>query len=159
MKKWIDSKACKNHVHCVACRTDNNWRISLGLIGFTDGPYFECPYGITVETAPAIQASSIAKLSPNTIIRLTNEEFESRKIKKGRAAWEWLHSESRVGRLTIGRIATEFRAMIPRTGCGCLKDWDAILDSIPFNSDDQWLWSIEIHNAVNKKLGKPIWRP
>ena len=76
---------------------------------------------------------------------------------QGRAAWAWLHAEAAAGTLTERRLALEFEPQIPRYGCGCLKEWQSLMTSIEFRPDDQERWAIEIHNAVNQKLGKPLW--
>jgi hypothetical protein len=75
---------------------------------------------------------------------------------KGRAAWLWLHSEAIANRLTPLRLKSEFEPMIPGFGCSCLGDWRAILVKIPFCQDDQFAWTVDVHNAVNAKLEKPI---
>jgi hypothetical protein len=31
-----------------------------------------------------------------------------------------------------------------------------ILTEIPLRPDDQFAWSVDVHNAVNVKLGKPV---
>lgn len=46
---------------------------------------------------------------------------------------------------------------VPNSGCGCLP-W--LADYLTTNSprfDDFFEWSIELHDAVNVKLSKPIW--
>jgi hypothetical protein len=75
---------------------------------------------------------------------------------QGRAAWRALHLEALQGSITPAWLAEEFFPMIPRYGCTCAKDWPALLEQIPFRASDQFAWSVEIHNAVNQKLGKPL---
>jgi hypothetical protein len=78
------------------------------------------------------------------------------KDEQGRAAWAWLHAEAAKGHLTAARLQTEFRPMIPAYGCACLREWDAVLASIPFRAADQFAWSVEVHNAVSARIpGKP----
>ena len=72
-----------------------------------------------------------------------------------RAAWAWLHLEALAGRLTPERLTKEFRPMIRRFGCACLKGWDAIIDRIRFRPGDQFSWSVEVHNAVSAELPAP----
>jgi hypothetical protein len=109
--------------------------------GWVAAPEFDCPFGFTLENLP------------KPLTREDKAEMEA----QGRAAWEWLDTEAGKGALTMERLAGEFRAMIPRYGCRCLREWDGILESIPFRPADQVQWAIDVHNAVNAKLGKPVW--
>lgn len=43
--------------------------------------------------------------------------------------------------------------------CSCSADWAAILKSMPPNLHAYFEWSVEAHNAVNAKLGKPLLTP
>jgi hypothetical protein len=74
---------------------------------------------------------------------------------KGREAWAWLHEQAVVGNLTSDRLQSEFKPMIPSYGCACVVKWDVILTKNPFRRDDQFAWSVEVHNAVNAILNKP----
>ena len=47
---------------------------------------------------------------------------------------------------------------IPAYGCACRKDYMLYKTSSPpdFTSPESlWLWGVELHNHVNRKLGKP----
>jgi hypothetical protein len=46
-------------------------------------------------------------------------------------------------------------ARIP-SGCGCGESFDSILLRVPPRFGEDWFeWTVQIHNAVNQKLGKP----
>lgn len=143
---------CLTRLHCVACRTQPRFRASVLRLGLVRVPDFDCPYGITAETAKAIQAEALKKLSGND-----PEAAEKRKAElevQGRAAWAWLHAEAQAGRLTEERITRDFEAMIPNYGCGCMAKWKMIRTPL---TSDQRLWAWERHNDVNRELGKPLW--
>jgi hypothetical protein len=48
----------------VDCRSKREWRHSLFQTGLAEEKDFECPYGITPETAFATQAEALAMSSP-----------------------------------------------------------------------------------------------
>jgi hypothetical protein len=73
----------------------------------------------------------------------------------GRAAWTALHSAAKRKAITPFWLDHIFLGMIPRR-CDCLPDWHQVLLLIPFRATDQFAWSVEVHNAVNVKLGKPV---
>lgn len=155
MKKWIETTGCKNHTHCVACRTDVNWRASLLHAGLVKERDFDCPHGITEESAAAIQDAAMSKLSENKSNTARKNKHDNEE--SGREAWRWLHEESKKGTLTVDSLEKEFEPRIPAYGCACRKEWKNILLTIPFRLNDQRQWAVDVHNAVNIKLGKPTW--
>lgn len=40
---------CATRLHCVACRTEPAWRLSLFKLGWVKEPNFACPFGFTAE--------------------------------------------------------------------------------------------------------------
>lgn len=80
--------------------------------------------------------------------------FKKAKEEIGREAWKELHLRALKSN---GQDDTEwlmgyFSSRIPRSGCGCLRDW---IDLLKINSprwDDYFAWSVEVHNAINSKL-------
>lgn len=154
MKKWTDSNACYGRTHCVACRVDITWRESVRRNGLVESANFDCPHGITTETAPAVQAEAMAKLpgyDPEAAAKAKAQLEE-----KGRAAWLWLHEESRKDALTKERLKKEFEPMIPAYSCGCRREWLEILQRNPLPVSGQAEWAVRCHDAVNAKLGKPL---
>jgi hypothetical protein len=139
---------CRHRNHCVDCRTNAKFRASLFQLKRVPSANFTCPYGITVETAPAIQAEALAKIPAYA-------EMIERRNEGGRKAWRWLHEESRAGRLTWDRIKKEFWPMIPNYGCSCSARFKKIVEENPFREADQFTWTWEVHNAVNRELAPP----
>lgn len=76
-------------------------------------------------------------------------------IEKGRTAWLVLHQAAVQGIITPAWLAATFTPLIPIFGCSCLSEWEKILAAIHFRPDDQFAWSVEVHNAISRKLGKP----
>lgn len=53
-----------------------------------------------------------------------------------------------------------WRKRIPSFGCKCKEHWGNIENKLPpdYSSEEAFFtWSVEAHNAVNKKLNKPIY--
>ncbi len=74
---------------------------------------------------------------------------------QGVKAWTALHTAAVAGTLTLAWLQGAWRQMVPAYGCACLRAWDDLLAVHPFRPADLFVWSVEIHNAVNLKLGKP----
>jgi hypothetical protein len=74
---------------------------------------------------------------------------------QGRHAWETLHRHALADRVSLAWISAAFEPLIPRYGCTCLSDWRTLLAAHPFRGEDPFAWSVDVHNAVNAKLGKP----
>jgi hypothetical protein len=62
---------------------------------------------------------------------------------------------STADRVSLAWISAAFEPLIPRYGCTCLSDWRTLLAAHPFRGEDPFAWSVDVHNAVNAKLGKP----
>jgi hypothetical protein len=134
---------CALRTHCVACRTNSGFREQLVKGGLAKEVEFACPYGVTAEAA--LKASDLGVLVKFTDLR----------SEQGRKAWRVLGLAALAGTVTSEWLATTFRSMIPSFGCACLRGWDEILLRIPFRPDDQFAWSVEVHNQVNQKILKP----
>jgi hypothetical protein len=74
---------------------------------------------------------------------------------QGRIAWALLH----VYTVCYPYVVTLFEGYIPSaSGCSCKENYKAILADYPFDysSPDAFFESgVRLHNAVNRKLGKP----
>ena len=83
-----------------------------------------------------------------------NARIEERKIAHGRFAWSKKH-----GYLGCDPQWHELWVLlIPSFGCTCKQDFaDYCKDNPPdFSSPEAyWLWGFNLHNYVNRKLGKP----
>lgn len=80
---------------------------------------------------------------------------------RGRRAWKLLH-EYRLAVWSAKEAEAWFRKtwmrQIPRYGCNCSSEFKKILDLLPprFETyDDFFLWTVDAHNAVNERLGRP----
>lgn len=78
------------------------------------------------------------------------------RIEKGRAAWKALHEAAAAGSITEEWLTSDFLPMLPRFGCACLREWQEVLAKNPLRPSDQFVWSVDVHNAVNAKLGKAV---
>ena len=68
--------------------------------------------------------------------------------------WDGLHNGTVCDAITLA----EWELRIPAYGCACRKDYMLYKASSPpdFTSPESlWLWGVELHNHVNRKLGKP----
>ena len=89
--------------------------------------------------------------------QITQQEIEKRKqdrtIKQGQFAWAKLHSYTG----NDPQWLDLWQYFIPAR-CDCKDGYQKILEEMPpdFTSPDAFFaWSVRLHNAVNKKLGKP----
>jgi len=99
----------------------------------------------------------IALSGRESVAQLGNTAIKKHKSieEKGREAWRILHSE-RHGNAEW--LASWVANHIPK-GCGCSKSATTLFDLCPprYDSPEEWFtWTVEFHNLVNKKLGKPI---
>lgn len=72
-----------------------------------------------------------------------------------RDLWRKLHTTALAGNLTPEWLNT----FAPRLPCGdCQQHWTSLLKEIPpvFGAGS-FEWSVTVHNAVNRRLGKPEW--
>jgi hypothetical protein len=69
----------------------------------------------------------------------------------GPKLWAELHTAERLSLEWFN----EWLSRIPGY-CGCVAHFLEILAANPVRFDDFFAWSVEVHNAVNAYLGKPI---
>ncbi len=91
------------------------------------------------ETNPKEDAKHAARISKSKQIR----------IAKSQALWAELHTQA----TPTPEWFADWLARIPRFGCTCRKDFQAIIEANPPRYDDFFAWSVEAHNSVNRKLG------
>jgi len=84
--------------------------------------------------------------------RIANEARVEKRHEASRQLWAELHSKQD----PTPEWFAGWLARIPRFGCACRKDFEAIIEANPPRYDDLFAWSVEAHNAVNAKLNKPI---
>lgn len=80
--------------------------------------------------------------------------YYSSEIIKGEPPWTRLHTYRGCDPVWLA----EWELSIPGYGCQCRRDYAIYKASTPpdFSSPEAlWLWGVELHNWVNRKLGKP----
>ena len=73
--------------------------------------------------------------------------------------WKQLHIRALGNHINDQAFIAEFTRKIPRytTGCRCKEFWtNWIRGNRPTYGDEYFEWTVKAHNAVNRKLGKPI---
>jgi hypothetical protein len=75
---------------------------------------------------------------------------KERLAQTGRELWSELHTS-----VTFETLST-WETKIPNFACGCKKFYDGWKQANEPRQDDFFAWTVELHNAVNAKLGKPI---
>ena len=84
-------------------------------------------------------------------------------IRDTQVLWLELHSYAQAGEWDASKAKAWYmawRKRIPSFGCKCKEHWGDIENKLPpdYSSEEAFfLWSVEAHNAVNKKLNKPIY--
>ena len=85
-----------------------------------------------------------------SVVQIRKESQEQR-LELCRALWAKLHSEENPTPAWFG----DWVGRVPNFGCGCrswLREW---LQKNPPDYDGFSGWAVGLHNAVNRKLGKP----
>lgn len=94
-----------------------------------------------------------------------SKELAKRTATQGRAAWSALHAyptnHAHDWYWATAQVwyLTEWLPMVPRY-CECQAHWQEITKKLPpdFETAEAFYqWSVAAHNAVNARLGKPIW--
>lgn len=80
----------------------------------------------------------------------------------GRKHWKELHDyASHEGSMeTAQAFMTDWRNRIPSFGCSCRRHFDQIELARPVDLSSRekfYQWTVDIHNDVNRSLGKPVW--
>lgn len=146
MSKWFEKGACRSRAACVDCRTGASFRESLVKVGWVAERDFDCPHGINAETAGAEQARALAELTEATsgIMRSA----------KGVATWAELHLRylRHDGSDDAKWLMEDFTRRIPRRNCACMRHWLELLKTNPPRWAEAFVWSVEVHNAVNRRI-------
>jgi hypothetical protein len=80
---------------------------------------------------------------------VNNEKF----LELCRSLWHELHIEQN----PTPEWFAGWLARVPNFGCNCRSDFKKYLETNPPRYDDWYAWSVEAHNWVNARRGKPIW--
>lgn len=131
--------------HCRSCVLLRNCAVRISSL--TD-PEAACPkitpaWGKIVE----VKSSSPSAINPNSIP--ISPSAYSRK-------WAELHTYEPTG-IPEEDVAwlERFTNTLPNWGCNCRTHWRSLLQSTPVRWDDYFAWTVEAHNAVNRRLSKP----
>jgi len=89
----------------------------------------------------------------NEATRQEQADARERQIERYHKLWRELHSEQN----PTPEWFADWVARVPNFGCGCRSWLREYLRDNPPRFDDFYSWSVELHNAVNAKLGKPVW--
>jgi len=89
----------------------------------------------------------------NEATRKEHADARERQIERYHELWRELHSEQN----PTPEWFADWVSRVPNFGCSC-RSWlrEYIRDNPP-RFDDFYAWSVDLHNAVNAKLGKPVW--
>lgn len=79
----------------------------------------------------------------------------SKRIELCGQLWTELHAQENPTRFWFAA----WLSRVPNFGCSCRRDFSEYLKTNPPRFDDFYAWSVEAHNWVNAKLGKPIFIP
>ncbi len=112
----------------------------------TDNPKAENK--VTAGIALAFILLSGKKPSPSLMPLLEIDRDKSELIAAQRKCWEILHTSV----MNVEQFALWLKS-IP-VQCNCGKSFEEILQNNPPRFDDWHKWTWEVHNAVNRKLGK-----
>jgi hypothetical protein len=82
---------------------------------------------------------------------LAREERDKQLLNIYHALWQELHTKKDATKEWFA----SWLKRIPSLGCECRNAFEAIMKANPPRFDDWWRWTWEVHNAVNRKLGKP----
>lgn len=111
--------------------------------------------------AKRIELTATVELIPDAPIELTRSvvrpvvriDLAEAIAIKGRKVWERFHTQD----LTVETLA-KIEAEIPAYGCSCSKFYSDFKKENPFPIDgddrEKFAWTVSLHNAVNRKLGK-----
>lgn len=99
---------------------------------------------------PRITDSGFSRPESLKPVRLVRSEAVP--IVDGSKLWAELHTK----RDATPEWFAEWLSRVPNFRCSCRRDFEAIILANPPRYNDWFKWTVEIHNSVNKKLGKSI---
>jgi hypothetical protein len=73
------------------------------------------------------------------------------------ASWKELHQfKPSDNQSDNERFLLSFNSRVPNVNCPCRAEWTKFVSTNPVRFDDWFRWTVEAHNSVNQRLGKPI---
>lgn len=70
-------------------------------------------------------------------------------------ALNYVQDENTMGNETM--FLNKWTLRVPVKGCRCADHWNLWYKNNPIDFSNYFGWTVTAHNAVNTKLGKPIW--
>ena len=89
----------------------------------------------------------------NPELQIKRHQAKKDRLEQSRELWEELHLKKGAD----AKWLAGWVKRIPKFGCACRKGFELILREIPPRFDDWFAWTVEVHNAVNRKLGRKEW--
>ncbi len=148
---------------CAACRSKCPVQLA-GELDLADAQTV-CPAGAwpppVGEFAGTVQARDFIRTTPKGTLEraVPNGQMGAVFGSADRAIWGPLLWRGLHEAAAAGEIDEEWlKRFTLRVPCGeCRMHWKQLLKAIPFRAGDQFAWSVEVHNAVNARLGKAEW--
>lgn len=74
------------------------------------------------------------------------------------STWKELHERGMTyfGQDDSEWLLKDFTRRIQGLGCACRQHWSEIIKTNPPRYNDYFAWTVEAHNTINQRLGKPI---
>lgn len=151
MTPFIESEVCRGRLKCHLCRADNRLgdqfrRTFAKHFEMPGEGLFDCPF--EVEASPVVLTVSAAPRA---------DKWKE----DGPKMWAELHARPAA---YTGDAAAELvwlERFARRIGCGeCQRHWRELVGKAPvakFLKDAVWYfaWTVQVHNAVSARLGRP----
>lgn len=102
-----------------------------------------------VLTDRSTEAVEVTVVYPRRKLMSESVEVRQQLATIGQELWRQLHSE-----VTLETLA-DWESRIPAYGCSCRSFYINYKASNPPSNASFFKWTVDLHNAVNAKLGKP----
>lgn len=89
----------------------------------------------------------------NPELQIARELQRKTRFEKTRLLWEELHTQLN----PTDQWLQKWIKRIPSFGCGCKQGFKDIMAANPPRYNDWFAWTVEVHNAVNRKLNRREW--
>jgi hypothetical protein len=156
---FTETTHCASRIHCRTCREDSargeQFRETLRLHHQMPGAgLFPCPFGVTLDTLPA----RVKVVHRQQFVARTDRWKE-----QGPKLWAELHARPAVYEGDHAAERAWLEKFARRIGCGdCQRHWRELMRKMPVDLSSPASyrrWTIDVHNAVNVRLGKPTVEP
>jgi len=86
-------------------------------------------------------------------IQIKHHKAKQDRLEQSRMLWEELHQKNNADAKWLSKWVKK----IPQFGCACRESFQLILREFPPRFDDWFTWTVDVHNAVNRKLNRKEW--